>query len=494
MYQLNRINLRALGIISGIVLLVGLLAPFTMGSSKIVSQLFQSAEDLYNQADYEGAIAKYTEAFEESMKEGVNTETIDTDFTTLVHYKIAVSYSRLAQQSGDWDHYKTAIDYIEKIAPTATVPKHQEGLTYLWGHTLYKTQQFEKAELKFKQLIEYFPNSVYIQNAWYAIGQANYKLQNYEASRQAFKAVLDGFPFSDFKDDAQQLIAQSFLNELNYEQAYQEFDKLGAAEFENYPKLQAEAMYKAAYSVNQLGRDSEAIKRYTNFIEQFPNSPYVTAAYFDQGAIFARLKNYHSARTNYESALRATTEPTLQAEIQSAIGRTYFDQGDHKNAIVSYDMLLEKYPDSNFVAEAKLAIADSYFRLVDWTKAIEAYERVIDEHTEAVDFFPYCFYQVGEAYYKLGTDQKNASQVIQATESLELASQWYQKMIDNYPQDPIALHALYGAVKTLESLGRKEELKDVAREFIKKAQYSSGFDSLVAEVQLILEDLLRDKK
>ena len=494
MYQRNRINLRALGIMGGIVLLVGLLAPFTMGSSIKVSQLFQSAEDLYGQADYEGAIAKYTEAFEESMKEGVNTETIDSDFTTLVHYKIAVSYSRLAQQSSDWDHYKTAIDYIEKIAPTATVPKHQEGLTYLWGHTLYKTQQFEKAELKFKQLIEYFPNSVHIQNAWYAIGQANYKLQNYEASRQAFEAVLDGFPFSDFKDDAQQLIAQSFLNESNYEQAYQEFDKLRTEEFENYPMLQAEAMYKAAYCVNQLGRDLEAIRRYTNFIEQFPNSPYVTAAYFDQGAIYARQKNYHRARINYESALQAAADRTLQAEIQSAIGRTYFDQGDHKNVIVSYNVLLEKYPDSDFVAEAKLGIADSYFRLADWSKAIEAYERVISEHTEAVDFLPYCFYQVGEAYYKLGTNQKNASQVIQATESLELASQWYQKTIDNYPQDPVALHALYGAVKTLDSLGRKEELENVAREFINKAQYNSEFDSLVAEVQLILEDLLHDKK
>ena len=131
---------------------------------------------------------------------------------------------------------------------------------------------------------------------------------------------------------------------------------------------------------------------------------------------------------------------------------------------------------------------------MDWSKAIEAYERVIDEHTDAVDFFPYCFYQVGEAYYKLGTDQKNASQVIQATESLELALQWYQKVIDNYPQDHIALHALYGAVKTLDSVGHKVELENVAREFINKAQYSSEFDSLIAEVQLILEDLLREKK
>ena len=53
MCQRNRIHPRVLGIIGGIVLLVGLLAPFTMGSSEKVAQLFQSAQDLYGQADTE---------------------------------------------------------------------------------------------------------------------------------------------------------------------------------------------------------------------------------------------------------------------------------------------------------------------------------------------------------------------------------------------------------------------------------------------------------
>ena len=484
-------NPRILGIIGGLALLVALLSPFMMGSSKKVEQLFQSAEDLYGQADYEGAIGKYTEALEESTKRGVKTEVIDKDFPTLANYKIAVSYSRLAEQSGDVNHYDTAVEYIEKVAPTATIPKHQEGLTYLWGHILYRTEQFELAEPKFTQLIENFPNSLFVENAWYAIGQLNYKLQNYEDSRQAFKAVLDGFPNSDFKDDAQHLIAQSFLNESNYEQAYQEFDKIATEEFKNYPDLQAEAMYKAAYSLNQLGRDDESIGRYTNFITQFPESQYVTAAYFDQGAIYARQKDYDNARVNYELALQNTADRTLQAEIQSAIGRTYFDQGDYENAIVSYNALLEGYPESDFVAESKLGIADSYFRLENWSEATVAYERVINEHQEETDFIPYCSYQIGEAYYKLGSDQIKAGEAETGMSTLELALQWYQKTVDNYPQDPVAPHALYGAIWALNDLGRKEELETIAREFIEKNKNDNEFDILAAEVQLRFADIKR---
>ena len=490
-------NPRILGIIGGLALLVALLSPFMMGSSKKVEQLFNSAEDLYGQADYEGAIAKYNEALEESTKRGVKTEVIDKDFPTLANFKIAVSYSQLAEQSGDVNHYDTAIAYIEKVAPTATIPKHQEGLTYLWGQILYRTEQFELAEPKFMQLIENFPNSLFVENAWYAIGQLNYKLQNYEDSRNAFKSVLDGFPNSDFKDDSQHLIAQSFLNESNYEQAYQEFDKIATEEFKNYPDLQAEAMYKAAYSLNQLGRDDEAISRYTNFITQFPESQYVTAAYFDQGAIYARQKDYDNARVNYELALQNTADRVLQAEIQSAIGRTYYDQGDYENAIVSYTTLLEEYPESDFIAEAKLGIADSHFRLQRWNEATVAYERVINEHEEETDFIPYSSYQIGEAYYKLGTVQRESAQDEESTEqamtTLELALTWYQKTIDDFPQDAVAPHALYGAIWALNDLGRKEELETVAREFIDKNRNDNEFDILAAEVQLRFADIKRQE-
>ena len=43
---------------AGVPLLVGLLAPFTMGSSGKVAQLFQSAQGLYGQADTEIQNAK----------------------------------------------------------------------------------------------------------------------------------------------------------------------------------------------------------------------------------------------------------------------------------------------------------------------------------------------------------------------------------------------------------------------------------------------------
>ena len=478
---------KLLGALGGIALVAILLWP--SGSSKKVERLFNEGEQLYGQSEYEDAISKYSEALEESTQWGVKTEVIDKDFPTLAKYKIAVCYSKLAEQTEDVSYYDKALENIEEVAPTATVPKHLEGLTYLWGHVLYKQEKFELAEPKFQALINNYPNSLFVENAWYAIGQLNYKLENYEDSRGAFKHVVDEFPNSAFRDDAQHLIAQGFLNEKNYEQASAEFDKLATEEYKNYVDLQAEAMYKAAYCMNQLGRDDDAIGRYTNFITKFPNSQYVTAAYFDQGAIYSKQKDYENARINYELALQNTEDRALQAEIKSAIGRTYYDQEDYENAIVAYNELLEEYPESEFIAEARLGIADSYFKLSNWSEAAAGYELVLNKHPDQLDYIPYCSYQIGEAYYKIGSNFKDSGDTAQATENLETALEWYQKTIDDYPTDPVAPHALYGAIWALNSLDRKEELEAVAQEFIAQNRADPELDIFAAEVQLKFADI-----
>ncbi|MDE0505112.1 MAG: tetratricopeptide repeat protein, partial [Candidatus Poribacteria bacterium] len=478
---------KLLGALGGIALVAILLWP--SGSSKKVERLFNEGEQMYGQSEYEEAISKYTQALEESTEWGVKTEVIDKDFPTLAKYKIAVCYSKLAEQTEDVSYYDNALENIEEVAPTATVPKHLEGLTYLWGHVLYKQEKFELAEPKFQALINNYPNSLFVENAWYAIGQLNYKLENYEDSRSAFKHVVDDFPNSTFRDDAQHLIAQGFLNEKNYEQASAEFDKLATEEYKNYVDLQAEAMYKAAYCMNQLGRDDDAIGRYTNFITKFPNSQYVTAAYFDQGAIYSKQKDYENARINYELALQNTEDRSLQAEIKSAIGRTYYDQEDYENAVVAYNELLDEYPESEFIAEARLGIADSYYKLSKWSEAAAGYELVISEHPDQLDFIPYCSYQIGGAYYEIGTNLRKSGEEAQAAENLEIALKWYQKTIDEYPTDPVAPHALYGAIWALNDLNRKEELEAIAQKFIEQNKADPELDIFAAEVQLKFADI-----
>ena len=188
-------------------------------------------------------------------------------------------------------------------------------------------------------------------------------------------------------------------------------------------------MYKAAYCLNQISRYEEAITRYTNFVTKFPTSKYVTAAYFDMGAVYARQKDYDNARVNYELAIQNTNDEDVQSEIQTAIGRTYYDEEDYANAIVAYATLLENYPTSQFISEAKLGIADSHFKLSSWSEASVAYQRVLDEHADQSDLVPYVTFQLGETHYKFASSLKETGQADSATKTWKYRLDGIRKLI-----------------------------------------------------------------
>ena len=166
-------NSRMWGIIGGLAVVLALLSPYVLGSTKKVKQLFEDAETLYESTDYEAAIAKYEDALEGSKKLLAKTETIDEDFTTFVNFKIAMSYVRLAEHESNPSHYAKALEYVEKASHTVKRAKYEEHLTYLWGYILYKTGQLEQAAEKLAQLIANFPDSRFEEKAEEIIAQIN---------------------------------------------------------------------------------------------------------------------------------------------------------------------------------------------------------------------------------------------------------------------------------------------------------------------------------
>ena len=173
-------NSRMWGIIGGLALVVALLSPYVLGNSKKVAQLFEAAETLYENSDYEAAIVKYEEALKESNKLLARTESIDKDFTTLVNFKIAMSYVKLAEQSDDTNYYEKALEHVERADQTVKLAEYEEQLIYLWGYVLYKTGQQEQAIEKLTQLIENFPNSPFVEKAQETIAQIKEQLRDSE--------------------------------------------------------------------------------------------------------------------------------------------------------------------------------------------------------------------------------------------------------------------------------------------------------------------------
>ncbi|MBT5711072.1 tetratricopeptide repeat protein, partial [Candidatus Poribacteria bacterium] len=473
----------------GVAALLGVLF-WPSGSSQRVRTAFEEAEQYLAGQRYQEAIEQYEAALEESVKPFVKTEVIDPDFKTLANYKIAFANAQIADQTDDVTRYDAAVTTIEDIYRDAHVPKHRELITFLWGYVLFKQKKFDEADPKFRELIDNFPNSLYLENAWYSIGQLNFELVEYDRARVAYAAIVDGFPNSEFRDDSQHLIAQTFLLEQNYEQAFREFDNLTPEAFASSPLI-PEADYKAAYCLLQLSRLEEAIDRYNRFVADHPNSGFVTAAYFDLGTIYTRQKDYDNAIQNYQLAIENTDNMALRAEIQYEIGDNYIEAGDFPSAADAYRTVVELYPESGYVAAARYGIGEAYLKYANANSAsgaidVESYDNAIAAYLVVLnedplsEYVAHATFQIAESYYQMQT--------------YESALEWYRNLMDRHPDDPLAPYALYGELWSLSELQRYEEVLERGRSFVDAHIDDEDFDLQASEIQMKLGDIMFEQE
>ena len=281
-------NSRVWGIIGGFALLLVLLSPYILGSSKKVERLFKAGETLYQSGDYGSAIAKYEEALKESYKLRAKTATIDKDFTTLVNFKIAMSYVKLAEHTNNKSYYTKALVYVETSAQTVRLTEYEEDITYLWGHILYKTGRSEQAVEKLTQLIHNFPNSRFVEEAQEIIAQINEQLQETKESEEIVNLkdappvwINDLSKFEAFNEarNKRLVVPNRLRAEEKFAQAAEEYEIFA----NDYPFTQqaAYALYWAGFcyssdSTPTLSDKSIAIFR--KLIDNYPESLYAAKA------------------------------------------------------------------------------------------------------------------------------------------------------------------------------------------------------------------------
>ena len=177
-------NYRILGIIGGIALVVALLFPLIGRDHQKIKGLFEAADKVFVQGDYLNAIDKYKETITEATKRNFKPGKGDKDFVAFANYKIAVSYTKLAEKYNTVRYYASAISHIKEINPTTTNTQHQEQLPNLWEHLLF-----------------------------YEIGLENHESGNFKVAQNAFNILLKGFPNSEFTDHARSHFTNSLVKE-----------------------------------------------------------------------------------------------------------------------------------------------------------------------------------------------------------------------------------------------------------------------------------------
>ena len=135
------------GIIGGFALLLALLSPFVLSSTKKVERIFEDAETAYEERRYKDALERYNKSLEESKKFGVKTNTIVPEFQAYIHYKIAQCEKQLGNANVALERYREVI--VRFPESRYVTDAHVDS-----GDIYFDREDYEAASEEYKRALE----------------------------------------------------------------------------------------------------------------------------------------------------------------------------------------------------------------------------------------------------------------------------------------------------------------------------------------------------
>jgi outer membrane protein assembly factor BamD len=195
---------------------------------------------------------------------------------------------------------------------------------YLLAKDLFDNDKYEDAQIEFQKLIWNFPGSDYVDEGQYYLAECLFQLEDFTGALIEYGRLLRSYSKSPFAGAAQY--------------------KVGLCYFEQSlpARLDQEATHNA---IRELGI----------FLEEYPNSEYISGA---QATLLA-------ARTKL-------------AQKDYLNGKLYHNMGQYEAAILYLEEVIRDYSDTKWAADAQYLIGECYRRQKNWPDALAAYANVLE--------------------------------------------------------------------------------------------------------------------
>lgn len=113
-----------------------------------------------------------------------------------------------------------------------------------------------------------------------------------------------------------------------------------------------QAAYQQNFDLLKQGRYEAAISGFTNFIQQYPQSPLVPNAEFWMGEAHYQMNDFQGALVNYQAVLQGYPDSNKAPDALLKIGYSQYAMQNYAAARKTLESVLKQYPGTNV---AKLA-------------------------------------------------------------------------------------------------------------------------------------------
>lgn len=248
----------------------------------------------------------------------------------------------------------------------------QDAILYWLGETYFKGSDYKQAEAHYQQLIELYPQSDYMPQAYYSLAWTHWELKQYTQAKEAFLKVMHQFPAHPLSEDASFKVGECDFNLKAYPSAIAFFSDYT----KKYPESSrhAESYFYMAEAYFYLEELSNAIQYYTQAAEITSDMNLLSLCQISLGWCYIKQEKFDRAQEALLKA-RALMEKRggVSDEILLAEATLYTEKSEYDQSLKAFTQLIEHFPQSPRVAEARLGRAHIYYLKKAYSEAIDEY-------------------------------------------------------------------------------------------------------------------------
>ena len=402
-----------------------------------------------------------------------------------------------------------AIELVQPIWQQAKDPI----AAYWLGEFEYQREKFGDAETYYQAVVD-DGKSPAMPDALFGLAWSKSKQGNSTGAQKLFDRLVADYPESSVANDALVGRGQSLRLAGNSEEAIKDLNKFLANTKD--PVATFRSTLERAMCYRDLEQWDDAIQDFEALEKTIDQDPSKEVEVIFELAWAHRSKGNQPKSLQYFQRLADDFQGTQQAaEAHYAIGQAHYEKEDLDTAIVHYQVALKDSKDPNIQERAAYKLGYSFFGKEEYPKALQAFKTQTDSFPEG-DLHAYGLAMVAETHYWLkqhadavtvfkksipamNTDAGSkinrilalihAAESANRTKEYELASQFAQTVVDDYPDSEFKGDALNEVAAAQKGLGNR----DKAVEAWTKAAESFGKAGAKAYCMLG-EELFADKE
>ena len=290
----------------------------------------------------------------------------------------ASDYARKAAYGYVWALYHAGKYQDAFAGANELLAKFQEsplrpGVLYLQGNCLQQQKRHKDAIAMYRKIASEYPGSDFAKRAQYKTAWALYLDGRTQEAKTEVRAFLKSGGKMALMGDAAFLLGTIEASDENYEDAYEEFRLVA----EKYPQSEfaAEALYKSAESLAQLGYQERAGAAFERFARTYPDDPLAPEAILRAADAHFLGGSYDESVARYREILSGNPSPKVEEETFYRMAVSYHNLKEYKASAQAFDRIVEKFPASAYVAEARFRVGEYYLRdAKEALRAIEYYQ------------------------------------------------------------------------------------------------------------------------